>query len=95
MIFVGVSSSLPPPIWNSENEHGWQVVPLRLGRGDLHRLVLVLDDAELAADHHAEERRPATSTTSARRGRAREHLGVCEPRRRCQAETREHDHGRR
>ena len=26
MICVGVWSSLPPPIWNSENEHGWQVV---------------------------------------------------------------------
>ncbi len=26
MIWVGVSSLLPPPIWNSENEHGWQVV---------------------------------------------------------------------
>src|SRR5271154_6366319 len=26
MISVGVSSFLPPPIWNSENEHGWQVV---------------------------------------------------------------------
>ena len=25
MIWVGVSSFLPPPIWNSENEHGWQV----------------------------------------------------------------------
>ena len=25
MIFVGVSSFLPPPIWNTENEHGWQV----------------------------------------------------------------------
>ena len=25
MIWVGVSSLLPPPIWNSENEHGWQV----------------------------------------------------------------------
>ena len=32
MIFVGVSSSLPPPIWNAENEHGWQVCPLRLRR---------------------------------------------------------------
>src|ERR1035441_6128607 len=26
MILVGVWSLLPPPIWNSENEHGWQVV---------------------------------------------------------------------
>ena len=26
MIFVGVGSLLPPPIWNTENEHGWQVV---------------------------------------------------------------------
>ena len=26
MILVGVWSALPPPIWNSENEHGWQVV---------------------------------------------------------------------
>src|SRR5580693_7549125 len=26
MIWVGVWSLLPPPIWNSENEHGWQVV---------------------------------------------------------------------
>ena len=26
MISVGVWSLLPPPIWNSENEHGWQVV---------------------------------------------------------------------
>ena len=26
MICVGVWSLLPPPIWNSENEHGWQVV---------------------------------------------------------------------
>ncbi len=25
-IWVGVWSSFPPPIWNSENEHGWQVV---------------------------------------------------------------------
>ncbi len=25
-IWVGVWSWLPPPIWNSENEHGWQVV---------------------------------------------------------------------
>ena len=25
-IWVGVWSLLPPPIWNSENEHGWQVV---------------------------------------------------------------------
>ena len=25
-IWVGVWSRLPPPIWNSENEHGWQVV---------------------------------------------------------------------
>ena len=25
MIFVGVWSLLPPPIWNTENEHGWQV----------------------------------------------------------------------
>ena len=24
-IWVGVWSLLPPPIWNSENEHGWQV----------------------------------------------------------------------
>ena len=26
MIFVGVSSLFPPPIWKRENEHGWQVV---------------------------------------------------------------------
>src|SRR5262249_53383089 len=26
MICVGVWSLFPPPIWNSENEHGWQVV---------------------------------------------------------------------
>ncbi len=26
MICVGVWSLLPPPIWNTENEHGWQVV---------------------------------------------------------------------
>ena len=26
MIWVGVSSLLPPPTWNSENEHGWQSV---------------------------------------------------------------------
>src|SRR6185503_16372619 len=26
MILVGVWSLLPPPIWNTENEHGWQVV---------------------------------------------------------------------
>ena len=26
MIWVGVWSLLPPPIWNIENEHGWQVV---------------------------------------------------------------------
>ena len=26
MICVGVWSLLPPPIWNSENEQGWQVV---------------------------------------------------------------------
>src|SRR5215469_18027943 len=25
-IWVGVWSLFPPPIWNSENEHGWQVV---------------------------------------------------------------------
>ena len=25
MIFVGFWSLLPPPIWNTENEHGWQV----------------------------------------------------------------------
>ena len=25
MILVGLGSSLPPPIWNTENEHGWQV----------------------------------------------------------------------
>ena len=25
MIFVGVGSSFPPPIWNAENEQGWQV----------------------------------------------------------------------
>ena len=25
MIRVGVWSLLPPPIWKSENEHGWQV----------------------------------------------------------------------
>src|SRR5678815_5018800 len=25
MILVGVSSLVPPPTWNSENEHGWQV----------------------------------------------------------------------
>ena len=24
MICDGVSSFLPPPIWNAENEHGWQ-----------------------------------------------------------------------
>ena len=69
MIFVGVSSLLPPPIWNAENEHGWQVVPLRLGGRDLHRLVRGLDDAELAADdqlqqdrrHQHDERRPSLS----------------------------------
>ena len=26
MIWTGVWSLLPPPIWNSENEHGWHVV---------------------------------------------------------------------
>ena len=26
MIFVGVGSLLPPPIWNAENEQGWHVV---------------------------------------------------------------------
>jgi len=26
MIWVGVWSLFPPPIWNSENEHGWHVV---------------------------------------------------------------------
>src|SRR5262245_7977324 len=26
MIFVGVSSRLPPPTWKAENEHGWQLV---------------------------------------------------------------------
>src|ERR1700745_3735279 len=25
MIWVGVWSFLPPPIWNAENEHGWQL----------------------------------------------------------------------
>ena len=25
MILVGVSSFLPPPTWNRENEHGWHV----------------------------------------------------------------------
>ena len=25
MTWVGVSSFLPPPIWNTENEQGWQV----------------------------------------------------------------------
>src|ERR1700722_7532536 len=26
MIWVGVWSLLPPPIWNNENEQGWQVL---------------------------------------------------------------------
>src|SRR3954465_13406247 len=26
MILVGVGSLFPPPIWKTENEHGWQVV---------------------------------------------------------------------
>ena len=50
MICDGVWSLLPPPIWKAENEHGWQVFPLRLGRRDLRRLVFGLDHAELAAD---------------------------------------------
>ncbi len=25
MIWLGVWSLLPPPIWNAENEHGWQL----------------------------------------------------------------------
>ncbi len=55
MICDGVLSFLPPPIWNAENEQGWQLFPLRLGRGDLDRLVLGLDFAELVADEQLQD----------------------------------------
>ena len=44
------SSSLKPPIWKSENAARLLGVPQRLGRGDLHRLVVGDDDAEVAAE---------------------------------------------
>ena len=75
MIFVGVSSRLPPPIWKTENEQGWQVSHCASDAADLHRLVLVLDDAEQTADGHAEEGR-RQQHDERQPGRAREQLDV-------------------
>ena len=86
MILVGVSSCFPPPIWTAEKEQGGQVLPLRLHRRDLHRLIRGLDDAEVAADHHANRIGRGAARPSESFAVLRNTSRVC-PRRRCHADT--------
>ncbi len=85
MIFVGVSSRLPPPIWNSENEQGWQVshcaseaaifIGWYLSSITPSRLPTIMP------------RKAAGSRTTSASRADRAKRSVSEPRRRCQAET--------
>ena len=50
------SSFVKPPIWKSENDGRLLRVPERLGGGDLHRLVVGDDDAEVAAPPEVDRR---------------------------------------
>ena len=57
MILLGSwSELLQPPVCAAENEQGEQVSHCAFHRRDLHRLVLGLDDAEVAADDEGEDR---------------------------------------
>ena len=57
MICDGVLSLLPPPIWNAENEHGWQFSHCASAAAIFDRLVFGLDLAELVADEHLQQDR--------------------------------------
>ena len=57
MIFVAGSSGVQPPIWNTENEHGWQVSQLASMAATFIGWTCVIDQAELAADLHLQDRR--------------------------------------
>ena len=94
MIFVGVSSLLPPPIWNSENEHGWQVSHCASAAAIFIGWYVVSITPSWLPTIMREERSPGSSTTSGEPRRAARRAPVLAPRRRCQAETREH-HARR
>ena len=71
MILVGVWSLLPPPIWNSENEHGWQVFHCASAAAIFIGWYVVSMHAELAADDHGEQD-AGTSTTTSEPGRRAE-----------------------
>ena len=55
MILVGVWSSVAAADLEQRERAGLAGGPLRLGRGDLHRLVLRLDYPQLIADQHGEQ----------------------------------------
>ena len=86
MILVGVWSFVAAADLEDRERARLAGRPLRLGRRDLHRLVLRLDDAELAADQHREDRWPGPAPTSASLAVRRNEVGVAS-RRRCQADT--------
>ena len=86
MICVGVWSLLPPPIWNIENEHGWQVSHCASAAAIFIGWYVGLDDAEVAAHAGWTRMLAGTSTMTdilaVRRNASTELL-----RRRCHADT--------
>src|SRR5262245_47947611 len=85
MIFVGVRSLLPPPIWNRENEQGWQVVHCASAAAIFIGWYLVSTTPRWLPTITA-NRELGTSTISASDA-ARWNTPVSEPRRRCHADT--------
>ena len=94
MIFVGVWSLLPPPIWNSENEHGWQVFHCASAAAIFIGWYSVSMTPELAADDQRTSSEPGSARRAASFADRRNTSGLV-PRRRCQADTAEHDARRR
>ncbi len=84
-IWVGVWSLLPPPIWNSENEHGWQVVHCASAAAIFIGWYLASITPSSSPTSIA-NRIAGTSTTSESRA-DRPNTVRSPPRRSCQAET--------
>jgi hypothetical protein len=85
MIFVGVSSRLPPPIWKSENEQGWQVSHCASEAAIF--IGWYLSSTTPSSLPMIMPRKAAGSRTTSANRADRAKTSVSEPRRRCQAET--------
>ena len=84
-ICVGVWSLLPPPIWMSENEHGWQVVHCASAAAIFIGWYLASITPSSSPTSMA-SRMLGTSTIRARRAE-RPKTDLSPPRRSCQADT--------